>query len=529
MVAALMALVPCWALADGPEGDSAGRENQPPVLQASIPLQNIPDSNVSHYGHHLVNLSKYFSDDQDSGNLTFSVVYASDPTHIFATVDGEFLSFTAMADWYGQERFRVRATDSGGLWAESNNFTVRVTHVICPPDFGPLPDVWVFEGEERFFDLLPYILDVDSKLNQTCVRTNSSFVRADGTTLYVNVLSDEPFIDVRITVNHTIDECSGNLRIWIIPNHEHLDGNPYAIVLTEDQFLCCSLGDFGPLNPDAVWTVDSVNAGDPPFFTAKVIDNDTLRLDAALHRYGTGWSISTTASVPGGQKYHYLFTVSIRAIGIEHRLTPVNDTTVSEHQNVSFRLIKEDPWDDLRFRTNTTLFNITPQGWVNFTPDQKEVGRWHIYYTVSGYDTVAREFNLTVLNVNEPPENATIEWPLDKTKFLAGRPILCTANATDPDGDTLFYWWYDEWGIVLGMGKQFNLTRLNVGIHDLFVEVSDGEYSIRSAPVTVVIAAKQETDTDKGPSIVPYGVLTVIIGTLAAVLAAVWASRGEKR
>src|SRR5512137_862252 len=155
--------------------------NTPPVLVINIPLQNFPEDNLNNKGYRLINLSKYFKDDLFNDRLSYSIVYETDPSHILGTVEGNFLSFTTPTkDWYGQERFAVRATDPLGLWVNSNNFTVRVTPVDDPPVVSPVPDVTVVAGEELSYDLSPYISDVDTPHAVLNLRTDSPYATPAG-------------------------------------------------------------------------------------------------------------------------------------------------------------------------------------------------------------------------------------------------------------------------------------------------------------------------------------------------------------
>jgi hypothetical protein len=522
MMVAVMVLAQCWtaAAADKTEGQAKGRENQPPVLTVNIPLQNFMENNIGNRGYHLVNLSKYFSDDGGVENLTYSVVFATDPAHICATVDGQFLNFTAPTlDWYGQEKFRVRATDSEGLYAESNNFTVRVTPGPSEHGILPLPTVRVNWDEERFFDLTPYVTDVDSKLENMVSRTNSSFVWAKGPTLFIKYPIDEPGGDVCVTVNDSIDESHANLKVVVMPG-EHRAIVNFNISMNEDGIFQEILSYLGPLNPNVVWRIDSYHAGNPPAFNASFINNDTLRVEGQLHRYGTG-KINATVSVPGGNNWQYCFNVTISCLGVSHRLVQITQVNATEHQNVRFRLIKGDPWDDLVFWTYSTIFNITPDGWVNFTPDQKEVGEWRIFYTVSidKFDTARRDFNLTVLNVNDPPENATILKPKNWDRFTAGEKITLEANATDVDGDQLYYRWFFTDGILFATGQECSISKWTVGRIYIFVNVSDGEYSIDSPEITITVMPKPDT-TVEGPNYRVIGAVLLMVCILAAAMGA---------
>ena len=505
IVAAVLALAPILAVAgEDAEGPGTGRENQPPVLVFNIPLQSFPENNICNKGYHLVNLSKYFSDDGGVENLTFTVVHATDPSHICATVDGNFLSFsTPTKDWYGQERFRVRATDAGGLWAESNDFTVRVTPVTEELHIHELPVLYVYDNEERYFDITPFLHSDYDAPEVVVITTNSSFVRVNGRVLFILVPRHENNDDnltIQITAIGLMNQAQAELHLVV---YTFVWAHPVRYVaffckieIPEDGFHFEYLRELGPLNPDVFWNITEVLPDTPPIFKATLtneINNETnLRITPGLHRYGAG-KLSIVATVPKGLRFVVQFNISIVAGDVDHRLIRINDTIVSEHENVSFRLIKEDPWDDLVFWTNSTFFNITPEGWVNFTPDQKEVGFWHIFYSVSidGFHTARREFNLTVLNLNEPPENATILKPKDQARFTVGKRIDFECNASDVDGDQLKYEWRSS-GVVFGMGKRFSTSNLKVGRYAFYVNVSDEQFSIKSPPVTILVMPKTE-------------------------------------
>jgi hypothetical protein len=520
MMVAVLALAPCLAAAaaDNSEGPAKGRENQPPVLTVNIPLQNFPEDNQGNKGYHLVNLSKYFNDDHDWENLTYSVVFATDPTHICATVDGQFLSFTTPTpDWYGQEKFRVRATDSEGVYAESNNFTVRVTPVSDLLHIHPLPVLEVVEGWESFFDITPYLDSDYDRPEDVTISTNVSFVRVEGRILFITVPWDMVVDTFQIIANGSMNQARTDLKLvvwrsdetrWALDRTVHFY---FDIFMTEDRVYLENLSQWQPLNPEVYWNITDVRAGTPPMFEVTLINSSTMRISPGLHLYGRGGEISAMATVPNGLKFNYHFSVTVFAAPAFDRLTRINDTIVFEHQHVSFRLIKENRWEDLEFWTNSSIFNITRDGWVNFTPDQKDVGRWHIYYCVSlwGQYPDQLEFNLTVLNVNDPPENATILKPQDGKRLRSGERIEFEGNATDADGDFLNYTWYSD-GIPFASGKSFRLYEMPPGRHRIFVKVSDGEYSIPSQTIGMTV---EPTSTVVGGSI-PLAV-GFLLGALA--------------
>jgi len=528
---AALVLAPSGAvLAGGTEGPGGGRENQPPVLVASIPLQAFPEDNLGNKGYRLVNLSKHFTDDGETGDLTFSVVYASNPSHICATVDGWFLSFsTPTPDWYGQERFRLRATDAEGLWTESNDFTVRVTPVSKPLRILLLPVLEVFKDWERYFDITPYLQSDYHRPEDIVITTNEPFVRVEGRVLFIRVPGETAVetIFVNVTANVLDDEAHAGLKLVVLFDPWYVPYPPvtffHDITIREDGLFVEYLQDIGPLNPDATWNVTGVQAGSPPIFEATLMNATMLKIAGALHRYGEG-GLSAVASVPKGLKFHHHFNVTVLAEHVDHRLARINDTTVTEHRNVSFWLIIDDVWSDLVFWTDSPFFNITRDGWVNFTPDQREVGSWRINYTVSigRSDPARRSFNLTVLNVNEPPENVIVLRPENGSRFREGQWIAFAASSYDIDGDIVSYRWYESDGREHAGGGEWQTAGLDAGTHSIFVRVSDGEYTADSPAVVVMIDREPKTTVEDGSGtafIVAMMILVVVLATSFAVIA----------
>jgi len=101
------------------------QEDAMPRLTRAIPQQVV---NRASAARGLVDLREFFADDHN--RLTFTVVNASEPEHVTASVDGTFLDVDAR-DWYGEAEFRVAAWDGNPAHpaVESNLFTVVVNDV----------------------------------------------------------------------------------------------------------------------------------------------------------------------------------------------------------------------------------------------------------------------------------------------------------------------------------------------------------------------------------------------------------------
>jgi len=534
MLVAALVLVQCWAVTTAEEPAPPGREteNQPPVLTGEIPLQNLLEDNPGNEGYHLINLSVYFDDDGGVENLIYNVACQTNLSHIRAGVDGHFLSFTTPTkDWYGQEQFRVRATDGEGLWTESNDFTVRVNPVTEPLRFLALPEIDVEVGSEWFFDLDKYIVDPDYGLEGLCLTTNSSSVRIDGLRLYINYSytpEEVPFLD-RVLLNasnpagHT--EAVLTIKVWPHGNFLNPFEHPWEIVMMQDtnhseELSGAILGNETPF-PKLTWKASPGTDGSSSLLDCSVQVKTTLTVTPARHRYGNGTlTLSATDTVGWTRKC----TMKVRIIPVfsPDRIVIIRNLTVYEKQSVGFRLVVDDPNDDLAFWTNSTMFVVSRNGGVGFIPAQKDVGEWRIRFCVTyvpNQSLVAKwELRLTVLNVNDPPDLALLLEPRGGRKYVAGQGIRFECIASDIDRDPLNCTWYSD-GKAVAYGMTANYAGLAPGVHYIFVNVSDGEHSITSRAVKVTVEPKTSVEeTDYSIILGVMLVVFVLAGVMGVVL-----------
>ena len=297
------------------------RFNTPPVLWFTIPLLHFPEDTTA---HRLCNLSRMFKDDLFDNELNYTIIHETDPRHILAMVDGHFLTFTTPTkDWYGQERFAVRATDPLGLWANSNNFTVRVTPVDDPPSVSPVPDVTVVAGEEQSYDLSPYISDVDTPHDVLDLRTDSPYATPAGLAMRLLFPRTDSGGRVEFRVHDGNSSVGGSFGVKVLRSDRPPRlGEIPPVVTKEDVPLALELSPFvsddNTPASEMRWSIDSIEAGRPPFFEASIVNRSVLLVAPAAEASGEGSLVLKAVDLDG--------RAGSRTVNVS--VVPVNDPPV---------------------------------------------------------------------------------------------------------------------------------------------------------------------------------------------------------
>jgi hypothetical protein len=498
-----------------------GPKDLPPRLVKDIPALSTGEDVPA---HGVLDLSQHFDDDRGVANLTFSVAYNSGPSHVQVVVNGTFLDLIpAEAGWSGSETARVRAADGRGQWVESNNFTVRVER---PPVVLKLLTA----------SLPPAYQDV-----------------AYSFTVEVNYNGDGPLSFATDSRLFALDRLSGTISFS--PRNQDVGAYPFWLNVTA---------------PEGVWdqrtyNLTVINRNDPPSiapigpqaatehepFSLQIEASDPdLDIGQDELRYSTNWSrlevsrsglvaftpgnadvgvhlVLVTVTDSGGLAATEDFTLTVSNVNDPPALGPLENLTVLEHSRVSLLLnaTDPDPGDRLTFSSETALFTISPDGWINFTPSQAQVGVWTVKISVrdSAGATAKGEFRITVLNVNDPPAGVVILNPADGANFTAGKAIRLEAFAVDEDGDALEYSWYAD-GKLLEKGQNVTTKALGAGRHVLTVRVSDGNATTVSGEVRITVVKAPEP---AGPEMTLLAAVVMIV--LAVAVAAVIAWRRSRR
>jgi hypothetical protein len=118
-------------------------------------------------------LDEYFADpDKDL------IYFSSRTEHLTITIQTDsFVDIAADSDWSGDEFVTFRATDGKGALVE-DTIIVHVLPFNNPPEIGDVPDLMVRYDSPYYFDLWPYITDIDTPLEE------------------LTIVSDDPYLNI---------------------------------------------------------------------------------------------------------------------------------------------------------------------------------------------------------------------------------------------------------------------------------------------------------------------------------------------
>ena len=213
-------------------------------------------------------------------------------------------------------------------------------------------------------------------------------------------------------------------------------------------------------------------------------------------------------------------------------VAPVNDQPVFSSWSPNATAVTINEGQSQKFKvTPLDEDNTQNQLRMNWSVDGVRVSTSTDYELVAGYDMVAgqqsRIFNLvvtvndtlsqammnwtvTVLNVNRPPRDARITFPPDGSTFDEGAKVHFIGAAADDDNDQLTFKWYDGTKL-LGIGADYNATRLKAGRHNITLEVAD-PYSTVNASIIVKVNAKKSPGFEMAAAAAAAAAALVMIG-----------------
>lgn len=500
--------------------------NLPPEKNGAIPLVKLDEDTDAASA---LDLRNWFKDDAGAANLTYSIVYQSDSTKVEAKLNASGHTvdlFTKEPDWHGNQRFRARATDVEGLTAD-NEFEVSVLSVNDPPRLKTAGALVAHQDVPFTYTFSATDVDMALDLEETVwYSTNATFLDLDpetGQATFTPRNADVGTLLFSVTANDrygATDTRNFTLRVENRNDPPSIQKVSDQTVL-EDQPFELRLN---ATDADLAIGQDSLRFEDSsPLFTVTqegLISFTPQNKDVGDH------PVSVWVTDAGGLKAWANFTIKVVNVNDPPVLSAVADQTVEEDKELSVRAVAsdEDAGDVLTFSTDNPLVKVNATGWISFKPAQREVGVHRVNLTVrdsSGAAATVR-FNITVLNVNDPPRNVRIASPANRTVFQQGAPINFTGNATDDDGDALEMGWYSG-EELLGTGASFSTKELSPGVHTIVLKADDGSGPVSSDPLEITVEKKKAPAAASKGFIPGFGAAAaaaaVALGAVAAGLA----------
>ena len=345
-------------------------------------------------------------------------------------LDGTF-EYEPPANFSGTDTFTVYMRKPGSNSVSSTNYadvTVQVNAVndrpsISPQTFSGVEDMLVsgqifasdVEGDDLTFSVFSDPSNGTLDLNADGSFTYTPDDDFNGRELFVVNVSDG-----RLARNST-------MTVNVAARNDAPVLGPQATqALAEDTSLTINAN-------DVATDVD----GDDLFFVLPGEANDQVNGSVSLSADRTELTFTPDADFVGEASFDFIVTDgSLQSQQRRQNInyTPVNDRPVfssqtislSEDTPVSGQLVATDAdGDDLTFTTNSTItsrgrFDLDPQGFYTFTPNENATGSTTAWVTVSDGDlTASRSIRFEITPVNDPPVAADDAYTVQEDGVLS--------------------------------------------------------------------------------------------------------------
>ncbi len=179
--------------------------------------------------------------------------------------------------------------------------------------------------------------------------------------------------------------------------------------------------------------------------------------------------------------------LEFKASGVTNKypiIAPIQDATVRENQNISFKVnATDDDQDPVRYGIRNlpagASYDSLGTKRFNWTPSYFQAGKHIIHFMAwdnkDGFDD--EPVTVNVENVNRMPQITYYE-PIS-TQLVGHKEIGETfrflVQVSDPDNDELTYEWYDN-GILVSIKNSYDfyVADENLGTHTIIIKVFDG-------------------------------------------------------
>lgn len=294
---------------------------------------------------------------------------------------------------------------------------------------------------------------------------------------FINVPNSAPFFGF---INSSIFICENNYLSYL-----------FNVTDVDEQVLQLSLTPTYPFYLDTIFTSAYVQTSFIELFSGAISDTNAVNgsITPELKIYSIGWMTYPEIIEVTDQEYSdtdYTNITAVRVndapvvetIGVQTVWTVGDDSTFYKQVQV---IDEEDGDQDsgqlnftIEFFDATSLFNITNEGIMNFTPNSSQIGVYNISVCVNdtgiynvhenifelcGQDgssiTTCENFSLTVTNENRAP-TITSYYPGNLTFSAFGtNRLYFNISEYDPDGTIPDAYWY-----VDGVFKEYDTSSL---------------------------------------------------------------------
>jgi hypothetical protein len=473
-----------------------GWEGDPPAWKQLFPQVTL---NEDEEKMRVINLTKYAEDGFTSPeNLTYSVTFTSNATHVLPVVDGYWLGFQLPKEnFFGTEYYKVRCSD-GTLSDESFQGIVVVNPLDDPPEVRSFPGVDMYEDEEFDFNMTPYLSDVDTPVNVLRLRVQSDNARVEGQHIIFNYAEGgEHQIEV------VVSDYSNEVPFMLDVNVREVDDPPVfeeldRVAVFEDAERKLDLAEFISDEDDLLEEL-YIEIEDPDRYISL---NGTV---VTLFYNDTGGEFEYVISVSDERStVNRTLVVSVREVNDPPSvvsvagMVPVKDQvfwTMTEGNTSELPIVVEDEESrNFQFTLVGDMDGARMVGAsVRLETEDGQVGTYRLQVSISDGEAAALvKIEVDVTNRNDPVQDVAISEPTNGTRIELGTLITLKGYAFDPDfafNQRLNYTWRSDLDGLLGYEKNLEGVNLTKGSHVISLNVTDGEY-FGEAYATVTVFQK---------------------------------------
>ncbi|MGA1821714.1 MAG: hypothetical protein ACMUIG_04235 [Thermoplasmatota archaeon] len=277
-----------------------------------------------------------------------------------------------------------------------------------------------------------------------------------------------------------------------------------------------------------------------------VIESGDLRIVPAVNFHGE--EIITLNATDGMDVESVDIRIIVTSVNDPPHIDAIPDRTVLEREWIFVGISSRDEADGDHVTVTSNIADLIPgvEEGVNYQisangsfylrPDNSMVGKYTVVVSAfDGMDRTNTTFNLTVINVNDPPGKPVIEIDEADMVIIGSRTITLRANCSDPDmlwgEERLSCEWSSDLAGDLGTGEVINVT-LPPGEHVITLRIEDSE-GLRNETftrITVLADSGESGEPIRTISLlIILGIVFFLIGLIIGIAVLVFSRKGKER